>query len=148
MSLQGTIAEAQPESNIKTTETTRPFKVHISDVAIKDLRKRISDTRWPDKETVTDQSQGVNLSKLQGLANYWTKNYSWRKAEATLNAYPQFMTTIDGIDIHFIHVRSKEPNAMPIIISHGWPDSVIELLKIIDPLSNDITSTRCGLQPG
>ena len=138
MALQGTIADAQGASHagLKFSETIRPFKVHLSDAAIKDLRKRISDTRWPDKETVTDQSQGANLSKLQSLANYWEKNYDWRKAEAKLNAYPQFITTIDGIDIHFIHVRSKEANAMPIIISHGWPGSVIELLKIIDPLTN------------
>ena len=94
------------------------------------------ETRWPDEETVADLSQGAKLAKLKGLANYWSKNYDWRKAEAKLNAYPQFVTTIDGIDIHFIHVRSKEPNAMPIIISHGWPGSVIELLKIIDPLTN------------
>jgi hypothetical protein len=100
ISLQGTIAEAQPESNanIKSTETIRPFKVHISDAAIKDLRKRISDTRWPDKKTITEQSRGANLCKLQSPANYWEKNYDWRKAEAKLNAYPQFITTIDGID--------------------------------------------------
>jgi pimeloyl-ACP methyl ester carboxylesterase len=140
ISLQSTPVEAQAESNanIKSTETIRPFTVHVSDAAIKDLRKRISETRWPDKETVTDQSQGANLSKLQSLVSYWGKNYDWRKAEAKLNAYPQFITTIDGIDIHFIHVRSKEPNAMPIIISHGWPGSVIELLKIIDPLTNPV----------
>jgi len=138
LALQGTIADGQGSSHadLKFSETIRPFKVHLSDAAIKDLRKRISDTRWPDKETVTDQSQGANLSKLQSLANYWEKNYDWRKAEAKLNAYPQFITKIDGIDIHFIHVRSKESNAMPIIISHGWPGSVIELLKIIDPLTN------------
>jgi pimeloyl-ACP methyl ester carboxylesterase len=94
------------------------------------------ETRWPDKETVADQSQGARLSKLQGLVTYWGKNYDWRKAEAKLNAFPQFITTIDGIDIHFIHVRSKEPNAMPIIISHGWPGSVFELLKTIGPLTN------------
>ena len=138
MSLQGTIAEAQTQSNMntKSIETVRPFKVHISDAALKDLHKRILDTRWPDKETVADQSQGAKLSQLQGLVNYWGKNYDWRKAEAKLNSFPQFTTTIDGIDIHFIHVRSKEPNAMPLIISHGWPGSIIELLKIIDPLTN------------
>lgn len=138
MALQGTFAGAQGDSPlaITSTESIRPFKVQISNAAIKDLRKRVLETRWPDKETVADQSQGAKLSQLQGLVNYWGKNYDWRKAEAKLNAYPQFITTIDDVDIHFIHVRSKEPNAMPIIISHGWPGSVIELLKIIDPLTN------------
>lgn len=138
LALQGTIAEAQHESttNIESSASIRPFKVHMSDAAIKDLHKRIMETRWPDNETVSDQSQGAKLSKLKGLADYWGKNYDWRKAEEKLNAYPQFITTIDGIDIHFIHVRSKESGAMPMIISHGWPGSVIELLKIIDPLTN------------
>jgi pimeloyl-ACP methyl ester carboxylesterase len=143
---QYTLANAQGQSNlapasgqafgIKLNVSIRPFKVQVSNAAVKDLRKRILETRWPDKETVTDQSQGAKLLQLQGLVNYWGKNYDWRKVEAKLNAYPQFMTTIDDVDIHFIHVRSKESNAMPIIISHGWPGSVIELLKIIDPLTN------------
>src|SRR5688500_18344550 len=113
MALHGTIGEAQGVSHadVKFSETIRPFHVHIPSQDIKDLRKRVLETRWPDKETVADQSQGANLSKLKGLADYWAKNYDWRKAEAKLNAYPQFITTIDGIDIHFIHVRSKEPNA-------------------------------------
>ncbi|HET9434904.1 MAG TPA: epoxide hydrolase, partial [Chitinophagaceae bacterium] len=138
LSLQSAIIKAQPESigNLKQTEIIQPFKVHISNAAIKDLRKRVQETRWPDKETVADQSQGANLSTLQSLVSYWGKSYDWRRAEAKLNAYPQFITKIDGIDIYFIHVRSKEANAMPIIISHGWPGSVIELLKIIDPLTN------------
>jgi pimeloyl-ACP methyl ester carboxylesterase len=138
MAMQGTIAEAQGTSHadLKSSETIRPFKAHVSKADIEDLRKRVMETRWPDKETVADQSQGAKLSNLKGLVDYWGKNYDWRKAEAKLNAYPQFITTIDGIDIHFIHVRSKEANAMPIIISHGWPGSVIELLKIIDPLTN------------
>ena len=138
LALQGTIADAQGASHadLNFSESIRPFRVHISKADIEDLRKRILETRWPDKETVADQSQGAKLSKLKGLVDYWGKNYDWRKAEAKLNAYPQFITTIDGIDIHFIHVRSKERNAMPIIISHGWPGSVIELLKIIDPLTN------------
>lgn len=146
LALQGTIASAQGDSypapgpgqtlGIKFDVTIRPFKVHISNAAVKNLRNRILETRWPDKETVTDQSQGAKLSQLQGLVNYWGKSYDWRKAEAKLNAYPQFITTIDDVDIHFIHVRSKEPNALPVIISHGWPGSVFELLKVIDPLTN------------
>ena len=138
MALQGTMAEAQGTSNtdLDFSESIRPFKVNIPKADIEYLRKRVMETRWPDKETVSDQSQGAHLSKLKGLAEYWSKDYDWRKAEAKLNSYPQFITTIDGIDIHFIHVRSKEPNAMPIIISHGWPGSVIELLKIVDPLTN------------
>jgi pimeloyl-ACP methyl ester carboxylesterase len=138
LALQGTVVNSQGPSlmNSKSSETIRPFKVHIPNDALKDLRKRVLETRWPDKETVADQSQGANLSKLKSLAEYWGKSYDWRKAEKKLNAFPQFITTIDGVDIHFIHVRSKEPNAMPIIISHGWPGSVIELLKIIDPLAN------------
>jgi pimeloyl-ACP methyl ester carboxylesterase len=138
MALQGTIAEAQGESrsDMKYDETIRPFHVNVSKESLKDFRKRIQDTRWPDKETVADQSQGAKLSDLQGLVQYWGTSYDWRKAEAKLNAYPQFITNIDGIDIHFIHVRSKESNALPIIITHGWPGSVFELLKIIDPLTN------------
>ncbi|MBC7935162.1 MAG: epoxide hydrolase [Rhizobacter sp.] len=138
LAMQGTIADAQGPSNkeVISAEAIRPFTVRIPDKEIKDLRRRIMETRWPDMETVADASQGAKLSNLKGLANYWGKNYDWRKAEAKLNAYPQFMTMIDGVDIHFIHVRSKEPNAMPLIISHGWPGSIIELLKIIDPLTN------------
>jgi pimeloyl-ACP methyl ester carboxylesterase len=138
LALQGTTADAQGTSlrELKFSETIRPFQVHIPNDDLKDLRKRILETRWPDMETVSDQSQGAKLSKLKNLADYWGKSYDWRKAEAKLNAYPQFITTIDGIDIHFIHVRSKESNAMPMIISHGWPGSVFELLKIIDPLTN------------
>jgi pimeloyl-ACP methyl ester carboxylesterase len=138
MALQTTIVDAQSTSHAesKLSETIRPFQVNVSKAEIANLRKRISETRWPDNETVADQSQGAKLSNLKGLANYWATNYDWRKAEAKLNSYPQFITTIDGIDIHFIHVRSKELNAMPMIISHGWPGSVIEMLKIIDPLTN------------
>src|SRR5712691_1908639 len=114
----------------------RPFSVHISDEAIADLRQRIAATRWPEKETVADSSQGVRLATVQELARYWATNYDWRKTEAKLNALPQFMTEIDGLDIHFIHVRSKHENALPVIITHGWPGSIIEQLKIIDPLTN------------
>jgi pimeloyl-ACP methyl ester carboxylesterase len=116
-------------------ERIRPYRVHIPDAALADLRRRIAATRWPSKELVTDRSQGVQLATLKALAHYWTERYDWRKAEARLNALPQFVTTIDGVDIHFIHVKSRHPNAMPLIMTHGWPGSVIELLETIDPLT-------------
>jgi pimeloyl-ACP methyl ester carboxylesterase len=116
--------------------TIRPFRIQVSDSALADLRRRIIGTRWPDKETVSDQSQGVQLATMQKLARYWATEYDWRKVEAKLNALPQFVTSIDGIDIHFIHVRSKHTNALPIIVTHGWPGSIIEQLKIIEPLTN------------
>src|SRR5215469_15322671 len=99
----------------------RPFHIHVSKEALTDLRRRLAATRWPDKETVTDPSQGVQLAKLQELLRYWGTDYDWRKAEARLNAFPQFMTEIDGVNIHFIHVRSRHQNALPLIITHGWP---------------------------
>src|SRR2546428_6011082 len=115
----------------------RPFTVPIvPQAALDDMRKRIAATRWPEKETVADQSQGVQLATMQKLASYWRKDYDWRKCEAKLKALPNFITTIDGLDIHFIHVRSKEKNALPMIITHGWPGSIVEQLKIIDPLTN------------
>src|SRR5437588_6950404 len=115
----------------------RPFTVPIApQAALDDLRRRIAATRWPEKETVADQSQGVQLATMQKLASYWGKDYDWRKCEAKLKALPNFITTIDGLDIHFIHVRSKEKNALPMIITHGWPGSIVEQLKIIDPLTN------------
>jgi pimeloyl-ACP methyl ester carboxylesterase len=114
----------------------RPFRVHVSDTALADLRRRIAETRWPDKETVADRSQGVQLGKVQELVRYWGGDYDWRKVEARLNALPMFMTEIDGLDIHFIHVKSRHPNALPLIITHGWPGSVIEQLGVIDPLTN------------
>jgi pimeloyl-ACP methyl ester carboxylesterase len=114
----------------------RPFRVHVPDEAISDLRRRLQMTRWPDKETVADASQGAQLAKLQELVRYWGKDYDWRKAEAKLNSYPQFKTTIDGVDIHFIHVRSRQPNALPVIITHGWPGSVFEQIKLIGPLTD------------
>ena len=114
----------------------RPFKVQVPQAALDDLRRRINATRWPDKETVADQSQGAQLAKLQELVRYWGSGYDWRKLERRLNALPQFTTRIDGVDIHFIHVRSHHPNAMPVIITHGWPGSVIEQLKIIGPLTD------------
>ena len=114
----------------------RPFRISIPEEQLVDLRRRIAATRWPDRETVTDQSQGVQLGTVRELARYWATDYDWRKVEAKLNALPQFITEIDGLDIHFIHVRSKHPNALPLIVTHGWPGSVIEQLKIIDPLTN------------
>ncbi|MQH38863.1 epoxide hydrolase, partial [Escherichia coli] len=101
-----------------------------------DLRRRVAATRWPDKETVADPSQGVQLKTVQQLAQYWQNGYSWRNVEARLNALPQFITEIDGLDVHFIHVRSRHPNALPMIVTHGWPGSIIEQIKIIDPLTN------------
>jgi pimeloyl-ACP methyl ester carboxylesterase len=114
----------------------RPFRINVPDEALVDLRRRINATRWPDRETVPDESQGVQLAAMQEIARYWATDYDWRKIEAKLNALPQFVTSIDGIDIHFIHVRSKHENALPLIVTHGWPGSVIEQLKIIDPLTN------------
>jgi len=114
----------------------RPFGVNFPDDALVDLRRRVAATRWPDKETVADPSQGVQLATVQQLARYWQTDYDWRKAEARLNALPQFVTEIDGLDIHFIHVRSKHENALPLIVTHGWPGSIIEQLKIIGPLTD------------
>jgi len=114
----------------------RPFEVHVSDSALADLRRRLRATRWPEKETVTDLSQGVPLAMMKELAQHWETSYDWRKVEAQINALPNFVTNIDGLDIHFIHVKSKEPNALPMIITHGWPGSIIEQLKIIGPLTD------------
>jgi pimeloyl-ACP methyl ester carboxylesterase len=135
---QGTVADAQSGTGTatKSSESIRPFKVHFSDADLKDLHKRILATRWPKSETVTDASQGVQLATIQKLAKYWTSKYDWRKAEAKLNSYPNFITNIDGLDIHFIHVRSKHANALPLIVTHGWPGSIIEQLKLIEPLTN------------
>jgi pimeloyl-ACP methyl ester carboxylesterase len=117
-------------------DTIRPFRVNFSDTELTELRRRISGTRWPDRETVTDQSQGPQLATMQKLARYWATEYDWRKVEARLNDLPNFVTEIDGLDIHFIHVRSKHKNALPLIVTHGWPGSIIEQLKIVDPLTN------------
>src|SRR6516165_2834925 len=116
--------------------TMRPFQIKFSDEQLVDLRRRIDATKWPERETVVDDSQGVQLKTMQELASYWAKDYDWRKCEAKLNALPQFVTEIDGLDIYFIHVRSKSENALPLIVTNGWPGSVIEQLKIIDPLTN------------
>jgi pimeloyl-ACP methyl ester carboxylesterase len=114
----------------------RPFRVSVPEAALVDLRRRIAATRWPEEETVSDRSQGVQLSRLQALVGYWGTKYDWRKAEGKLNTLPQFVTTIDGLDIHFIHVRSRHPNALPLIITHGWPGSVFEQIKLIGPLTD------------
>ncbi len=114
----------------------RPFRVNVPDEALADLRQRLAQTRLPDKETVADQSQGVPLKTVQQLLRYWQDDYDWRKAEARLNALPQFITEIDGLDINFIHARSNHKNALPIIVTHGWPGSIVEQLKIVDPLTN------------
>lgn len=113
----------------------RPFQVHIPQADLDDLRQRVRATRWPDKETVSDESQGLQLARIQALAQYWGTEYDWRKVEKTLNSLPQFVTTIDGLDIHFIHVRSRHPNALPVILTHGWPGSVLEFVKAIGPLT-------------
>jgi pimeloyl-ACP methyl ester carboxylesterase len=114
----------------------RPFQVNVPEVELAELRRRINATRWPDRETVADATQGVQLATTQALARYWATDYDWRKIEAKLNAYPQFITEIDGLDIHFIHVRSKHENTLPLIVTHGWPGSIIEQMKIIDPLTD------------
>jgi pimeloyl-ACP methyl ester carboxylesterase len=119
-----------------TDGAIRPFRVNVPEHDLVDLRRRLAATRWPDPETVTDQSQGIQLAKLKPLIAYWGKGYDWRKAEAKLNALPQFMTEIDGLEIHFIHVRSKHPDALPLIITHGWPGSVFESLKVVGLLTD------------
>src|SRR5437773_1056772 len=114
----------------------RPFSIEVPEAELTEVRRRINTTRWPERETVTDDSQGVRLATMQELALYWGTDYDWRKCEAKLNALPQFITEIDGLDIHFMHVRSKHKNALPLIVTHGWPGSVIEQLKIIGPLTD------------
>ncbi len=119
-----------------TGAAIRPFEVGFSEAELTDLRRRISATRWPERETVTDDSQGVPLAIMQELAQYWASEYDWRRCEARLNALPNLITEIDGLDIHFIHVRSRHEDALPLIVTHGWPGSIVEQLKIIDPLTN------------
>ena len=125
---------ARPGSDGDTS--IRPFRVHASDAALADLKRRVAATKWPDREIVPDASQGVKLATMREVADYWVRSHDWRKVEARLNAYPQFLTNIDGVDIHFIHVRSKHQKALPVIVTHGWPGSVIEQLKVIDPLTD------------
>ena len=127
----GIAAEEATEAN-----AIRPFRVNVPEDALVDLRRRINATEWPERETVADQSQGIPLAMIQKLARYWATDYDWRKVEAKLNALPQFMTEIDGLDFHFIHVRSKHEKALPLVINHGWPGSIIEQLKIIGPLTD------------
>ena len=114
----------------------RPFQFQASDEDLADLKRRIVATRWPDRETVNDDTQGVQLATMRKLADYWATEYDWRKIEARLNSFPNFITEIDGLDIHFIHVKSKHENALPIIVTHGWPGSIVEQLKIIEPLTD------------
>jgi hypothetical protein len=122
--------------NVVESDAIRPFQVNVPEADLIDLRRRIVATRLPEKETVGDFTQGVPLATVQKLARYWATDYDWRKVEARLNAVPNFITKIDGLDIHFIHVRSKHENALPVIITHGWPGSIVEQLKLIEPLTN------------
>lgn len=117
-------------------ESIRPFRIHVDQSQLDDLKRRIAETRWPDRETVGDISQGIQLARVQDLVRYWGTDYDWRKAEDQLNALPQFITTIDGVDIQFIHVRSRYPNALPVILTHGWPGSIFEFIKTIGPLTD------------
>ncbi len=125
-------------STLASSAVVRPFAVAISDREIEDLKQRLARTRWPDSETVPDWSQGVRVENAKALLNYWEREYDWRRFESELNRFPQFLTTIDGLDIHFIHVKSKNPNAMPLILTHGWPGSIVEFLKIIGPLTDPV----------
>ena len=122
----------------QTSEAIRPFRVNVPENKLVDLKRRILATQWPEQELVKDETQGVQFATMQALAKYWATDYDWRKVEARLNAFPQFITTIDGVDIHFIHVRSKYKNALPVIITHGWPGSIIEQMKIICPLTDPV----------
>jgi pimeloyl-ACP methyl ester carboxylesterase len=127
---------ADGQSSGYATNGIHPFKIRVPQAQLADLRRRIHATRWPERETVADETQGVQLATIRELARYWATAYDWRRVERKLNSMPQFITQIDGLDVHFIHVRSKHPNALPIIITHGWPGSVVEQLKIIEPLAN------------
>lgn len=138
-----TVAASKPSTNHSAKapvesgdESVRPFHINISQDALTDLKRHLAATRWPEQETVPDRSQGVQLATMKALVSYWQSSYDWHKVEARLNSLPQFVTSIDGLDIHFIHVRSKQPNALPVIITHGWPGSIIEQLKIIGPLTD------------
>jgi len=135
--LRATIATAaQADAGGVATDAVRPFRVRFPDADLAELRRRVQATKWPERETVADASQGVQLATIQAVARYWATDYDWRRIEARLNALPQFVTEIDGLDIHFIQVRSKHENALPLIVTHGWPGSIIEQMKIIDPLTN------------
>ncbi|HEY8562562.1 MAG TPA: epoxide hydrolase [Pyrinomonadaceae bacterium] len=134
--MRQTAAEQKNTAQVADKESIRPFRVNITETELTDLRRRIKATRFPGRELVGDASQGVQLATMQKLADYWANKYDWRKVEARLNSLPQFVTTIDGVDIHFIHVRSKHKNALPLIVTHGWPGSIMEELKIIEPLTD------------
>ncbi|HEV2493391.1 MAG TPA: epoxide hydrolase [Terriglobia bacterium] len=136
VSAQGTAAKAEQMVLPTTTKEVISFKVHVPQAALDDLKKRLANARWPEKEPVTDWSQGVPLAKAQALVEYWRTRYDWRRVESTLNGLPQFRTQIDGLGIYFIHVRSKHENALPIILTHGWPGSIIEFLQVIGPLTD------------
>jgi hypothetical protein len=129
------VADATGTRQTAEDASVHPFNVHVPEAKLQDLRRRIAATQWPEKETVADDTQGVPLA-LMHVSRYWTTEYDWREVEARLNALPQFITRIDGLDIHFIHVRSKHANALPIIVTHGWPGSILHQLKIVDPLVN------------
>jgi len=133
--MTGTLTDVLHETDTNQPEI-RPFRVNFPDADLTDLNRRIKATRWPNKETVDDDTQGVQLATMQSLARYWSTDYDWRKCEARINSFPNFVTNIDGLDIHFIHVKSKEKSALPMIITHGWPGSIIEQLKIIGPLTD------------
>ena len=133
--MTGVMTEAARQTGHDNTDV-RPFRVSVPEATLTDLRRRIKATNWPERETVADTSQGVQLATMQALARYWATDYDWRKCEARLNAVSNFVTNIDGLDIHSIHARSKHENALPLIITHGWPGSVVEQLKVIEPLTN------------
>ena len=133
---QTSVATQRAREQVDDKNVLRPFRVNVPEQELTELRRRINATKWPDREQVTDASQGVQLATMQKLARYWSTEYDWRKCEAALNALPQFVTEIDGLDIHFIHVRSKHQNALPLIVTHGWPGSVVEQLKIVGPLTD------------
>ncbi len=132
---QATATRPKNDANVNL-DSMRPFHIDIAEQALVDLRRRVAATQWPERELVSDATQGVQLATMQALAHYWATEYDWRKVEARLNALPQFITEIDGLDIHFIHVRSQHEDALPLIVTHGWPGSIIEQLKIIDPLTD------------
>jgi pimeloyl-ACP methyl ester carboxylesterase len=141
--IQSSATQRSPEQ-ASDDNAIRSFHVSVPEAELTELRARINATRWPERETVTDQSQGVQLATIQALARYWATAYDWRKCEARLNALPQFITEIDGLDIHFIHVRSKHEDALPLIVTHGWPGSIVEQLKIIEPLTNPTAHGGCA----
>src|SRR5437764_15100200 len=126
----------ETQTNETTPTAVRPFRFNVPEAELTELRRRINATKWPERETVADQSQGVQLATMQKLARYWGADYDFRRFEARLNALPQFMTEVDGLDIHFIHVKSPHENALPLIITHGWPGSVIEMLNVVGPLTD------------